>query len=302
SRWVSSPAFVRSNRPCVSASSQPIGYRRVRARTRSITVGRPCGSEEVVTYPAGLLSNTYSRSGWTLPRWPSTSMRALVASTRIPSSVAGRPSTHTRPARIRSSAARRDATPACASTFSNRSPPASPGIRSTGRSSERKALRGRGGSEGRLPDPSNRRRAAGRFGVPSFRCLVGRTFGVSPGRVDRGASPPRLASAHGGRGGLFEPAEDGRLASAPGRRTGGGRFGSASGRRARARAWGGRFPATGRRSNAGGLPFAFGRRGVGRRGARPLRLELIGGRCRRKERSDRRKRFERRQAESLEEL
>src|SRR5688572_24424775 len=55
-----------------------------------------------------------------MTRTPSTSTRAL-GPTRVPSSRTIRPSTRTRPSRMNSSAARREARPARASTFCNRS-------------------------------------------------------------------------------------------------------------------------------------------------------------------------------------
>src|SRR5450432_110101 len=86
---------------------------------RSRTVGRPSGSLIVETTPRGLWSTTYPPL-WRTTRVPSTSTRAALGSTLVPSSVITRPSTRTRPAEMSSSAARRDATPAWARTFCSR--------------------------------------------------------------------------------------------------------------------------------------------------------------------------------------
>ena len=55
SSWDSSPSLVRIKRPSVSRSSRPTGNTRGSAGTRETTVGRPWGSEAVVTTPAGLV-------------------------------------------------------------------------------------------------------------------------------------------------------------------------------------------------------------------------------------------------------
>ncbi len=55
-RLASSPSLVSSSRPSVAASSRPTANTRGVAGTRSVTVGRPCVSLDVVTTPAGLLS------------------------------------------------------------------------------------------------------------------------------------------------------------------------------------------------------------------------------------------------------
>ena len=93
----------------MSASSRPTGTMPGRRSIRSTTVRRPWGSCAVVTTPAGLWRRTYvSFCGRT--RSPSTS-----TTSREPTAVfssPGAPFTRTRPALIRSSARRREATPA----------------------------------------------------------------------------------------------------------------------------------------------------------------------------------------------
>ena len=103
------PSFVSSSAPVVSASSRPTGTTRSGWATRPTTVGRPCGSRAVVTTPAGLCSRTWA-SGSGASGLPSSSTRSPVRT--IVASSATCPLTPTRPARISSSAPRRDATPA----------------------------------------------------------------------------------------------------------------------------------------------------------------------------------------------
>src|SRR5688572_3352603 len=105
----------------------------------STTLARPPGSRAVEITPFGLLSIRYRRSRGVVPARPrdcerfrstispSSSTRSLAGSTRQGSTVTRRPLTRTRPARIANSASRRENTPASASTFCSRSPPAGGG-------------------------------------------------------------------------------------------------------------------------------------------------------------------------------
>ena len=102
----------------VSASRRPTGYSRRRDRTSCTTVGLPCVSRAVETTPAGLFSACTSRGSGSTRR-PSSST-AFDSSTSRAGSVTTSPSTVTRPSRTISSAARREATPACARNLPSR--------------------------------------------------------------------------------------------------------------------------------------------------------------------------------------
>ena len=98
----------RAARP--GRAAPPSGTSAVGIRSR--TVLRACRSRTVEVTPAGLWRSRYSGADAAPMTRPSTSMTALSGSTCIPS-VAALPSTVTRPAAIRASLARRDATPGC---------------------------------------------------------------------------------------------------------------------------------------------------------------------------------------------
>src|SRR5574340_881934 len=122
SRFAKSPSLVSSSSPVVAASSRPIGKRRgAPSGMYRPTVGRPCGSSRVVTTPAGLLSIRYHRRSGGSTRGPSTRTSSMPATILRPGVCSSSPFTPTRPARIISSAARRDATPARARYFWSRS-------------------------------------------------------------------------------------------------------------------------------------------------------------------------------------
>ena len=89
---------------------------------RSPTHGRPWSSDIVESMPSGLFSARCTRSSRSTTGSPSTCTTAVSGSTRRPISRTTLPSTLTRPAAMSSSAARRDATPAWASTFCSRTP------------------------------------------------------------------------------------------------------------------------------------------------------------------------------------
>src|SRR5262245_51210562 len=76
----------------------------------------------VVNTPRGLLKARYTMSSRTTTRTSSTWMTTVSGSTRRPNSVTTAPSTLTRPWAMRSSAARREATPARDRTFCSRTP------------------------------------------------------------------------------------------------------------------------------------------------------------------------------------
>ena len=85
-------------------------------------MGRPRSSDIAESTPRGLFSARYTRSSRTLITSPSTRMTAVAGSTRVPIAATRRPSTETRPAAISSSQARREPSPAAASTFCSRTP------------------------------------------------------------------------------------------------------------------------------------------------------------------------------------
>src|ERR1700712_4220458 len=93
--------------------------------------GRPRSSDMVESMPGILLSARYTWSSRSTMRLPSTCTTALSGSMRRPISLTTRPSTFTRPSLISSSALRREATPAAASTFCNRTPSSLPSSSST---------------------------------------------------------------------------------------------------------------------------------------------------------------------------
>src|SRR6195952_3242593 len=93
--------------------------------------GRPRSSDMVESMPGILLSARYTWSSRNTIRLPSTCTTALSGSMRRPISLTTRPSTFTRPSLISSSALRREATPAAASTFCNRTPSSLPSSSST---------------------------------------------------------------------------------------------------------------------------------------------------------------------------
>src|SRR6266508_3390024 len=88
--------------------------------TKSPSAARPRSSAIVETTPRGLFIARYTSLGLVATRSPSTEISAASGSTLSPS-VATCPSTVTRPAAISSSQARREPTPAAASTFCSRS-------------------------------------------------------------------------------------------------------------------------------------------------------------------------------------
>src|SRR5437660_6333892 len=100
-------------------SSRPTGYRRSSVSIRSVTVGRPWGSLAVDTTPAGLLSAYTTRLVAIATGLPSTATASSGVTSRA-GSVTVSPPTVTRPARMISSAARRDATPAAARYLARR--------------------------------------------------------------------------------------------------------------------------------------------------------------------------------------
>ena len=115
-RFAISPSSVKSSSPSDMQSSRPTGKRRTPAScTSSATVGRPCVSRSVVTYPRGLWRRTYVCSSGSERRLP-------FNKTTSPSSApdprdAVTPLTVTLPCRIYSSASRREQTPAAAMYF-----------------------------------------------------------------------------------------------------------------------------------------------------------------------------------------
>src|SRR5262249_36770527 len=103
----------------VWTSSRPTGLtpRRSRPGRRSSTVSRPSGSETVVTNPFGLFNRKYVFGPMSSRmRRSSTLIEAATGSARSPR-LASFPLTRTRPSRIHSSAARREARPLVAMIF-----------------------------------------------------------------------------------------------------------------------------------------------------------------------------------------
>src|SRR5690606_16550054 len=120
----SSPSVVSSSRPVVLMSRRPIEIQRapLSAGSESRMVGRPSGSSRVVTSPSGLLyisTRGGSVSAVATNMRPSTSMRAPPA--MLMPTVATSPLTLTMPSAMRCSSARREPSPACASTLCSRS-------------------------------------------------------------------------------------------------------------------------------------------------------------------------------------
>ena len=109
----SSPSFVRSSAPVVSASRRPTGTTRDGWSTRSTTVRRPCGSLAVVTAPGGLVAAGRRRAAASRAAGRRGSPRRSRCTNVF--SCPTSPLTVTRPALISSSALRREATPARAS-------------------------------------------------------------------------------------------------------------------------------------------------------------------------------------------
>src|SRR5690606_33130319 len=120
----SSPSVVSSSRPVVLMSRRPIEIQRapLSAGSESKMVGRPSGSSRVVTSPSGLLyisTRGGSVSAVATKLRPSISMRAPPA--MLMPTVATSPLTLTMPSAMRCSSARREPSPACASTLCSRS-------------------------------------------------------------------------------------------------------------------------------------------------------------------------------------
>ena len=144
-RSAHAPSLVRTSRPSESWSRRPTGKSRPPSGTSAVgimssTVFDACRSRTVEVTPAGLWSSRYSGADAEPITRPSTAMTDVSGSTCIPSRAA-LPSTVTRPFAIRTSLARRDATPAAARTFWSRST----GIRSRSRSLGRQRGRHRPG-------------------------------------------------------------------------------------------------------------------------------------------------------------
>src|SRR5690606_37224560 len=122
--FASSPSVVSSSRPVVLMSRRPIAIQRApfSAGRDSKIVGRPSGSSRVVTSPSGLLyisTRGGSVSALATKLRPSSSIRSPPR-TLIPT-WATSPLTRTRPSAMRCSSARREPSPACASTLCSRS-------------------------------------------------------------------------------------------------------------------------------------------------------------------------------------
>src|SRR6267143_1250665 len=107
-RCAAPPSVVSSSNPEVMTSSRPTYVRPGTLGRRSKTVRRPAGSPRLTTTPIGLLraSHVAAPTAGRTAR-PSTTSRWRSGSTLSPTA-ATTPSTWTRPARIRSSALRRD--------------------------------------------------------------------------------------------------------------------------------------------------------------------------------------------------
>ena len=123
-RSAHSPSLVTSSRPSLSRSSRPTGYRRasevIAVGSSWRTVRSAWRSATVEVTPAGLWSARWIGAAGAPRGMPSTSIRTAAGSTWSPT-LAGRPFTVTRPATMSASLARRDATPAVAMIFCNRS-------------------------------------------------------------------------------------------------------------------------------------------------------------------------------------
>src|SRR5690606_31071421 len=120
----SSPSVVSSSTPVVLMSSRPIEIQRApfSAGSASKMVGRPSGSSRVVTSPSGLLyisTRGGSLNALATKVRPSSSIRSPPR-TLMPT-VATSPLTLTMPSAMRCSSARREPSPACASTLCRRS-------------------------------------------------------------------------------------------------------------------------------------------------------------------------------------
>src|SRR5436189_15034 len=110
SRCAAAPSVVSNSRPDVITSRRPTYVRPGTLGRRWKTVGRPSGAPRLTTYPSGLLSASQTvRAGRTMR--PSTVTRWRSGSADWPKTATA-PSTFTRPARISSSALRREVTPA----------------------------------------------------------------------------------------------------------------------------------------------------------------------------------------------
>ncbi len=123
----SSPSVVNNNRPAVLISKRPTAIQRkpLSLGNRSNTVGRPSGSEVVVTSPSGLLYASTRGPSWVMILTTNSRSSILMVwpSPKESPIAAGRPSTWISPRKMRSSISRREPMPALDSSFCRRSGP-----------------------------------------------------------------------------------------------------------------------------------------------------------------------------------